>query len=150
MNEIELIQRHIAGAGYRVQDVKYHTEQIALTVEASPYWIGSNLAVPQGHAYFYGNVSMWAEIYSLANLALKNAIRTVFDTSLFGGAAYIDTDIIFGVNLYMGLQGNGDYSGIRRIYNLGFNRVDIDLLDLDPVATFMVMLYINGLLFTLI
>ena len=148
--QIELIERYISRAGGRVRDVIFHRETVVSNTNGDIFYVGMNMGYPIQHAFFVGNIHLWTEIYTVADLALKNAIRINLSTLLDTGVEYGDADIISGVNLRLALMGNGDYSGDRRLYNIAFNKINIFTLDLDPGATFMVMMYLSGYLFYVI
>lgn len=147
----KLILRHISQSGYRVSDVIYHTELIAISAPGVPYWIGSNRGIQPQHSYFFGSASIWTEFYTLTSLLQKNCLRTNFATTLMNApATWTDLDIIQGVGLDMSLMGNGDYTGLRRAHNIGCNQILHSLLDFDAGATWMTMITLNGFLYVLI
>jgi hypothetical protein len=147
----KLIERHIARAGYRVNDVTYHTELFAVSSVGTIRWPGANKGLLPGNTYFFGNVSVWSEFYTLTLLAAKNCLRLNFYTQLMNDpAAYTNFDIIQGVNLDMSLMGNGDYTGLRRLNNVSFSHFNESLLGFDPGATWMSMITLNGFLYLLI
>ena len=148
--QIKLIERYIQQAGARVRDVTFHRETVVSSTNGDIFYVGMNRAFPIQHAFFVGNVHIWTEIYTVANLALKNAIRINLSTLLYTGLEFSDLDLIHGVNLRLALMGNGDYSGDRRIYNAAFNKINIFTLGLDPGATFSIMMYLSGYLFYVI
>lgn len=152
LNEFhKLIERHINRAGYRVSDVTYHSELFAVAAVGTIRWPGMNKGLLPGHTYFFGNISVWTEFYTLVALAQKNALRLNFYTQLMNDpAAVTDLDIIQGVNLDMSLMGNGDYTGLRRSFNIGFSHFNESLLDFDAGATWMSLININGFLYLLI
>jgi hypothetical protein len=146
---IKLIERYLSSYGCLVKDVKFHRELILLSSEVA-YNVGANIGAIPGHAFFIGTVGIWTELYDCAVLADKNVIRTNFSTLLYNGVEYSDMDVIQGVNCGLSLLGNGDYAGMKRLYNCGFNKITIDELNLDPAASYMVEIALTGLIFIVI
>lgn len=148
VNEFGLISKYLGSAGYRVMDVRYFRQQKIITAAAG-YDIGDDQGFPPEHQFFFGNISIDAELSGVIVLANENLLSTVFSTLLFGHPEIQDVRIRLGVNLDMSLMGNGFYIGQKRLYGVGCNRISVQFVDLGA-AVVEYWVGFNGYMFTVI
>jgi hypothetical protein len=147
MNEFQLIEKYLGGVGYRIKDLRYFRQYLAITSEAG-YDIGAAQGFPANHQFFFGNISIWINLMGALNLAKQNIINTHFSTLLYGGVETSDLRIALAPGAGISLLGDGTYIGNKRLYGLSCNRVSILKVDF-PAGTFAIEIAFNGYMWTI-
>jgi hypothetical protein len=146
MNEFDLISKFLLKHGTRVIDVCYYSESFSQAAGAERFPGVANGEI-LGSCYFFGNVTIYLYVDGVIVLANENRWAFSLLTVL---PRYADTnhvqDLSIGSGLY--LLGNGVYTGKHRIYNVGFNRINITPAGIGA-ATFVFQTQINGYMFRL-
>lgn len=147
MNEIELIIRYLERHGSKVIDIAYHAEELYCTsLVGTSYYPGIISGFNFMDCFFFGNVTIYAEVSGVVDLANKMIIYTEFQVQLKGGATVVHNMQTMGVAHNMNLMGNGEYVGNKRLYGMGFNRIDVGVEGFGA-ATLAQAMQVNGYLF---
>jgi hypothetical protein len=98
--------------------------------------------------FFFGNVGIYTIINGVIVLTDRNVISHSYSTYIRGGASIGDTVVQIGVNCGTSLTGDGVYIGNKKLYQLGFNRLNYAVVDFGA-ATYMQDIIFNGFIFKL-
>ena len=148
MNEIDLIKRYLERSGaYRIKNIYYYNEGDNVDV-ATSVLMGVVIGVQPEYVYCFGNLDCHIELSGVITLADKNKFRIKASTALpyLKENGFYETSLCIGGGL--NLLGDGTYEGYKRIYGIGFNRLDLEALDI-AAATFVLNYNFNGYIFIL-
>lgn len=144
-NEFELINKYLTRAGYRVKDVCYYDMSFTF-LGAGTQEIGWPDGYIAGHQFFFGNVSVDDTLGGVVVLANQNLHTFYFTTLLYNGIERESARLSMGVNMDMGLLGNGQYQGCKRLYGIGCNRVTAGQFGCGA-STISATISLNGYIF---
>jgi hypothetical protein len=145
MNEIDLIVKWLQKNSGPVDDVFYYHEY--MTQNAAGHW---HLGLLGGYAedrhFFFGNVNILTIIQGVILLTDQMLINHIFATYMTGNIPLGQTNIAIAVNSGVNLLGDGVYTGNKKVYQVGFNRLTTALSDFGA-ATFVQNITFNGFAF---
>ena len=146
MNEIDLIKKYLARAGFRISDISYY-DQTFNFIAAGVMVFGGVDGYVDEHQYFFGNISINDVLGGVVVLTNQNLHTFFFNTLLYSQLDRETARVSMGVGYGMGLLGNGTYQGYKRIYGVGCNRVTVGQFGCGA-STLTASINLNGFMFT--
>jgi len=148
MNEFDLIKRYLEKSGaYRIVNVSYYNEGKQLTANTT-VMLGLVAGHPSGKVFCFGNLEISFSLGGVIVLTNGNSLWTKLQTTPPGLAEPGSYNNYLNIGAGLSLLGNGTYYGYKRIYGVGFNRIDFTAVDIGA-ATFVLNWNFNGYLFRL-
>jgi hypothetical protein len=147
MNEIDLIIRALERKGSPVEDVFYWNEGCLATNTGFWYRFGVADGLEYQRCWFFGNLSLKLHIAGVIVLTNQMRVAYGFSSTLRGENLGVLVGGI-GVNYGVNLLGNGEYEGIKKLYQVGFNWMNVDTVGFGA-ATFDLVTNFNGFVFKL-
>jgi hypothetical protein len=146
MNEIDLIVKWLEKNSGRVDDVCYYHEFAMINAGGAVWRPGIAQGGTINKDYYFGNLVIETEIAGVIVLTDANIIDHIYSTIMNGNVPLGEISLKIGVNIGADLVGNGHYVGNKRLFQVGFNRLDV-VLDDFGAATFVQNIHFNGFVF---
>jgi hypothetical protein len=146
MNEIDLIIRWLEKNSGQVDDVCYYHEFAMVNAGGAVWRPGIAQGGVINHDYYFGNLTIETLINGVIVLTDRNRIAHIYSTIMSGNVPLGEVNIMFAINSGADLLGDGVYMGNKKIFQVGFNRLDV-VLDDFGAATFVQNIHFNGFMF---
>jgi len=141
MNEFDLIKKFLEGHGSKIIGSSFYAESVSLNAGINRMGVANGEIV--GGSWYFGNVSMYARLTGVVDLANENRVSYSFGSELANFANTISLTESLAIGSGLNLLGDGSYIANRRLYGVGFNRIDITLNNFGA-AVLQLILTFNG------